>query len=283
MTASVLQSAVQDTVPASGNTSATSTSKALPGNTTAGSSLLVFFTYSSGSTLTVTVSDDRNAGNWTLFSQQVDTGAQTVVGMAYRDGVVGGSIPTVTVSTGASSVPYRALKFYEIGGTSGFDKGASNFQTAPTTAPDAVLTPATATLAGQPALAVCAGMNTLNIFTPNSGTGFTNDGTAFQWEFSVPFCRFETKYLTATTGIAATFTATNNDPHASFIAVFREAAGGSLLDVDGGTDTPAVTDSCLRTTSFGRVLSDIVTSISDTVATSGLPKDVVAGKYQFLS
>jgi len=131
---------------------------------------------------------------------------------------------TIT-ATYAASVDERIIDVKEIGGVAAtpLDQHTGQLQATPTTGTDATTSGATATLTKQPALVSGFTLST-QYGTPTSdaaGTGFTSDQN--QTLTGIAFVA-ESKRVTATTGVAATFTSAANFAHISLVAVFDEAA-----------------------------------------------------------
>lgn len=190
----------------------------------AGSSLHLPITCSTGFTINTVVSSpaltwtQRNAiddGNQALF----DFTADNVTAVAHAI--------TITFSGSAS---YRGAFAKEILGTSGYDAAASAAHAAaitasPGTGADGITTGNTSALSAQPALISAACTPT----TTAAGTGFTLDGTG--WAFAGDTGASESKRVTATTALAATFTAPIDTPFLAVASVFLESVGGSAKEL----------------------------------------------------
>ena len=167
----------------------------------AGSSLAVAFTYSAGAQQTVSIADSLGQ-TWTVVQHRYDSTANaTGLVLAKFDGTVVGT-PTITVTYG-SSVTYRSGVAREISGTSGLVTSAINLQAGSVPATDGVTS--TAQTIATSGLMIAVAMNDGDARIANAGTGFTDDGTHFIWEFTPGFARFEHKSVTAGS-VAGTFT-----------------------------------------------------------------------------
>ena len=187
----------------------------------AGSSLHLPITCSTGFTINTVVSSpaltwtQRNAvndSNQALF----DWTADNVTAVAH----------TITI-TFSGSASYRGAFAKEILATSGYDAAASAAHAAaitasPGTGADGITTGNTSALSAQPALISAATTPTPTVALAAAGTGFTLDGVG--WAFSGDIGTSESKRVTATTALAATFTAPINTPFLAVASVFLEGA-----------------------------------------------------------
>lgn len=216
-----------------GNVGATTITATFASALTSGSSLYCVFAYSNTATVTVTVSDPTN-GSWTTLGQVVDSGDATIIGHAVFDGSTATTAVTVTV-TFASAQTYRSCRIFEIGPTAGLDQHAEpTAQVSPGTGTD-VITTGNMTPTSQPGLLVANCDNGSNIHTPAVGTGMSDDGTHFIWEFVVPFERAEHAGYSSLSAIAGTFTSSAGGGTDTYLTV------GALFKPSGAA--PAVTPS----------------------------------------
>lgn len=226
MTVSVLQLNAENS-----NLGTSSTTIADTTTYTAGSYLHVLV----GSTHGVTVSSVASNRGETFVSkgQVVDTtDTKQATHFVSTTPAVGGS--TVITATYSGSIDRRFIVIAEIGGAAGgydstADANAEQLQATPTTGTDATTSTNTPTLTSQPALIVGICWNGSADATPAAGTGFTSAGTRVTYGGAVSaVVRVESKRVTATTALAATFTAGANKPHGTFAAVFLENAAASF-------------------------------------------------------
>lgn len=165
---------------------------------------------------------------WTALENISDAGMGVRITHFVSDALVGGST-TITANYSGGSATFRAIAVKEIGGSAqGYDDvagaHAGQFQNAPGLGSDLVTTGNTPTLSTQPALISgwSIGQAGTSDVAPSEGTGFTNNGVS--WNFGSPsiYLIGESKRVTATTGLAATFTAVVNSKFISVAAVFLE-------------------------------------------------------------
>ncbi len=140
--------------------------------------------------------------------------------------------------TFASSAEYRGIYVKAIADSSGYDKVAGQLQASPTTGTGATTSGNTAALASQPALVSGFCMSTADGTTTavDTAAGFAADDTGTWWQFGfgANFAQSESKRVTATTAVAATFTASANSARLSHVVTWTEnGAGGG-----GGTQPP---------------------------------------------
>jgi len=207
---------------------------------TAGSSLHIAVTHGDSATVSMAATPLTVSGGSITFSAALDSindaGNNQVLAHYKADGVAAG---TYTITANFTAVCfYRGIKIKEIGGTSGYDATASahagQLQTAPTTGANATTSGNTPALTSQPALisGFCAA--TANSATTAVGTGFTSDQTsAWQFGTGINMSASESKRLTATSAVAATFTASTNDNRITVAAVFLESVVTAAADPVG--------------------------------------------------
>lgn len=131
--------------------------------------------------------------------------------------------------TFGSAVDYPAIYVVPVSGivtSLPNDMSAFQAQATPTTGTDAVSSGATATLSSQPQLVFGFSLETANNTGPAVGTGNTNIGVGWTFGGGTNACRAQHRRVTATTAVAATFTAVSNSNHMTGVATFIEAGGG---------------------------------------------------------
>jgi hypothetical protein len=214
---------VQDATGGDPN-AATTVAATFGSNVTAGNLIHVFTLYrDAGEGQGHSVSD--SLGNtYTLIATVTRT--NRIMSHYYAANISGGAC--VVTLTNPNSNQFRSLAVVEISGldtTSPLDVFNSNVQETPTTGTDAVVSgSATATAAGYLS---AAGIQVADIgggVPPNSGTGFTDDGTALP-PVALNVGRLEHMNVTAGSR-QATFTATLNTAHTAIMAIFKDAGGG---------------------------------------------------------
>lgn len=177
---------------------------------------------------TETVTDDKNAGNYTARGNSVVDGN----GQRFTtwDMVATGSGTTRITAALSVATVYKAIACIKISGASAFDVAANqNDQATPTTAANAV-TSLGATNTAQPA-GVFSFSVTTNTTPPAIGSGMTDLGTG--WFTSQGFgARAAWKRVTSTGSQTSTFTAAANVQHQTSVSIYDEAGGG------GGTSPP---------------------------------------------
>lgn len=206
---------------------------------TSGSSLHLFGTADSAAT-SISSADSLNGTHGAALDSLVDPSGPTRVSHFKFDGSAAGA-STVTITPNTSQ-PFCGILIREIGGTSGYDGvHPSNFQgTAPGTATDAV-TSGTGTPSVQPGLisALSGSFNATTAVEPaTAGTGMSMGIRAWTFGGAFPTAAMsESKRYTATTAIAATFTATQTgDLFITLAAFFKEASGGAVAPQYFGED-----------------------------------------------
>ena len=198
----------------------------------AGSYLHCAWTWDTGGDPNISSVDSSPALTWTKLDTIFDT-VHTQKLEHWVSSVT--SAGSITVSAHwASTVTFRGSALTEIIGSSGYDSAAAahngQWQALPTTGTDSTSSLATPTLTSQPALisGFCS-KSSGAVSNPAAGTGFTDGGA--MWQAAANGGRAESKRVTATTGVAATYTAGLNNDHLTAVAVFLEAAGGSTSPI----------------------------------------------------
>lgn len=225
MTAAVQQERATDTA-----SSVSSLALAFVSNVLSGSAVHAIGT--SANTATHTCADNVNGTYGAALDSVNDTNnSQRMTHFKFNNAASGATTVTLTNSVGAVFV---GIWIKEISGvtTTAFDKSNAQLQGNPGTAADGVSSLATATLTTQPALVSGLSFNDFSNAAPAVGTGFTDGGTGWTFGGGSAGARSESKRVTATTGVAATFTASADVAHMSCVAVFTEtAAGGATRPV----------------------------------------------------
>lgn len=215
------------------------TSIALAVTCSAGDCLHIAVTHGASDTVSMAATPLTNTGSAITFSSALDniddtTNHQRIV--HYYANNVPAQTTTITASF-TGSATYRGIKIKRITGSSGYDSVASaahagQIQVTPTTSTDAVSSGNTSALSAQPALISGFSIATAVARTTAVGTGFTNDQTtAWQFGSGINMSASESKRVTSTSALAATFTAASNDSQSTVAAVFLETsvAGPTLL------------------------------------------------------
>lgn len=227
MTISILQSATNSAQFADG--SHASVSVTLPG-VTSGSSIAVFITCDWGATASC-----ADPAAYTQRQLLTDNDNQQRTYLFTLDGASAGS----HAITAAFSPPTKwdAIQAFEIGGTAGYYDSASQLQPAPGFATDAISSTSITPISSG-SLLLGFSQNVGGVPTPSAGTGFTDlgdDGTI----------RARAEYLVqgSPSSQPATFTATANLSHVSFVAAFGPIVTGQFArpssDVSAGIWTPS--------------------------------------------
>lgn len=177
--------------------------------------------YFAGAT-TITVSDGTNTFAEIPAGSPINDGSSRLATHA-RYYASGGTF-TFTATYGAS-VPYRSIVVVEVTGRDSAAliaaQCAGQVQPTPGTGTDAVST-GNATPQSASSEIIAYSMSDTGIAAPAVGTGFTNVGTFLNFG-GVDLARVERRTLASTSPIAATFTATANNPHFSSQIIFSEA------------------------------------------------------------
>lgn len=225
----------------SGGSSTTVASGASDSNVTAGNALFWIVAYSAASARTITMAGNSNT--YTEVGNFRDTTTQIGIIWGYAENVNGGS--TELTATFSAAVSSRSIMFAEYSGLRtdgtiyGTDEDAQGNQATPGTGTDGITT-GNITPGEQPGVLIGFGFNVIAGNTPNSGTSFTDRGGVWTFGGANNFARLEDRRITATSPVAATLTATNNQRHLSAAIFLREvAAGGAVVTV---TDDVLVVD-----------------------------------------
>lgn len=228
MTTSILQIVTGD----SGSFGSSTLTQIRTITTSAGSFLHIGITHDTVSSQTVSSVVSVPALTWTARSVVNDaTNVQAIAD--YTSDTTAATAYTITTTLSAAATVF-GTSVKEIGGSSGYDatanaKAGQNQQT-PGTGTDAVTTGNTPALTAQPSLISGFAMDTSGTGTPTNGTGFTSDGTG--WGFgATALMRAESKRVTSTAALAATFTAGSNVAHSSMATVFTETGAGAVSNI----------------------------------------------------
>lgn len=226
----------------SGGSSSTVASGASDSPITAGNALFWAVAYSAASARTITI-----AGNSNTY---VEVGnfrdATTQIGLiwGYAENVNSGS--TELTATFSAAVSSRSIMFAEYSGLRtdgtiyGTDEDAQGNQATPGTGTDAVTT-GSITPGEQPAVLIGFAFNVQAGNTPSAGSSFSDRGGVWVFGGANNFARLEDRRLTATTAVAATFTATSNQRHLTAAVVLRETVSASE-PIELTDDIPLVVD-----------------------------------------
>lgn len=139
---------------------------------------------------------------------------------------------TVTITLSALSTA-RSCAGNIIADTSGYlgspNHHAEQVQATPTLTADAVTSGNSGTISQAGALISAHSFNSAGITAPTAGTGFTSLGGSIQLGSGTNFATSESKHLSVTTAVAATFTATSNNGHATLMAIFGDIIAGNTF------------------------------------------------------
>lgn len=189
-----------------------------------GSTLVALYTNDTSASSTASAADNLNAGSYTPVETVNDTGNGQKTGMFYMPNSVSGNVAlTVTWSAGEFT---KGIWLGEIRGavkdSSVLAGHNSQLQNTPGTSTDG-LTSNTATPSGQPALVFGFSFHEVG-GAPSAGTGFSTGIVAWNsGQFSGLGARSESKRITSTSAVAATFTAGANNSHVTLMGIFLEA------------------------------------------------------------
>lgn len=226
MTISVLQERMSDATAG-----ATTIVLAFSGAVTVGSVLHVVATGDSAQTIS-TCSDSVNGSYGAALDTVVDTADNQRMAHFYFKNT-GAGTPSVTVTFSASCAN-RTICIREIGGadtTASVLAHTGQFEVAGVSGTDAITT-GTATNASQPALISGVAMNGAGTQSPAAGTGFTSVANGLGWQLGtgINLGRAESKRITTTTAVAATWTNASGSPYIQVMAIFAEAGAGGSID-----------------------------------------------------
>jgi hypothetical protein len=189
----------------------------------AGDSMEVLITCNNAQTITTPTSSPSET--WTLLVALNDGAAGQRTELWVANNVTGGS--TVITETYSAAITWRAMSGKVISGTSGYDSAAAakaGQVINAGTGTDATTSGNTPALTSQPALISGWCFEATGASLPAAGTGFTNDGTGIGWG-GTHTMRSESKILTSTSAVAATFTAGAANNQSVFAAVYLETGG----------------------------------------------------------
>ena len=208
-----------------------------------GSYMHIFITYDNSSSSAITSVTDTQGLSWTNTQAILDTADSQKYAEYVSTTTTSSTSITITVNLDIQAV-FNGIAVKEIGGASGWDSPngkAGQYQAAPTTTTDATTSTNTGTLSTQPALVSGFCANSGNAAVPAAGTGFTSNGTGMAIAGAAT-CRGESKRVTATTAVAATFTAAANTAHVTTAVIFKESGGGGggQITAIGGTNTSSI-------------------------------------------
>lgn len=200
----------------------TGTTEAVSLHVTAGSTLAVFVTWGYTTTAeTTTCADNVNAGNYTAAGTLDDTTGSQASAAFYLKRTAGGRI-TVTATFG-SAKKWRSIWVVELAGVKNYaliDGNAAQLQVNPGTGADAVTT---GTSGQSPtyadSLLLAWSMNVDTVSAPSVGTGFYSKHE----DTTVVMARIESKVLSASGAVAATFKAPVDGTYMSMSMVFDAA------------------------------------------------------------
>lgn len=212
--------------------SASSTTYALTfGPVLATSSLSLLLCYSAGSQQNPTLIADTSLNSgWSSKQHRYDSsGNATGLILLSVDNVAAAAVSNTVTVTFPTSVTYRSAVGFEISGTGGYLDSAINLQAGSVTGTDAITS--TAKTIGAAGILLAVGFNDGDTLIPTAGTGFTDDGTHFIWEFS-GFARFQHKAVTAGS-VAGTFTQSGTNGNNSYLT-------GMMAFSDAGAAQPQV-------------------------------------------
>lgn len=229
-----MAAAIRQQVFVDGAGNATTIAATFGSSVLAGSTIVVYVSCTGAATdPTYTVADGVNAGNYpapidnVLASADLDRVRCTVL----QNSAAGVTTVTVTFS---ASIDFRSICIVEVTGLQAASLGqhTAALQTAPTTGANATTSGTSGTLTSQPNIILGFSFNTGGTGTPAVGTGYTAaSGTSTGWGFGgTALARLEFKNTSATTAVAATFTAAGNTGHVTFVLALLEtpAAAGQV-------------------------------------------------------
>lgn len=201
--------------------------------TLTGNAIIGAATNDTGVAASVTAGDPTNgAASYTILDDVTDTGdGQRMITFIKTGSTASGSV-NVTFTWSAAAVFKAGLVIDCTGVPGALDQHVSAYQPTPSLTTDLMSSGATPTLNTQPALLVGIGFNAAAGGVPGQGsTGWSAPvtGVATFWSFGGPLTlRVEWKRLTATTGVAAVFTASSNTGSITAAIVIDETAIAGL-------------------------------------------------------
>lgn len=191
---------------------------------------------------TITGITDSSGNTWAQVQAVTNGALQVAEWRAYDAAASAGTLTaTITFDAGTATVGAAIRELGGVARAAAVDKYTGQAQATPGTSANAVTSGATATLSRQPGLVLGTSTRTDGTTAPTAGTGngFASDGTGNAFYDSYAF-RCESKRVTSTTGIAATFTANGaGDSFITLVSVWDElvtaiAAGLSQVSNQGG-------------------------------------------------
>lgn len=188
----------------------------------AGDTLIVFASCPTGST--ASVSDSVN-GAWTSATTlHISDGGvnEEVFAFVLPNSLAG--TPTVTVTFSPANT-FISMAIADAGGVRSvsLDQIVGNQQSSPGTGTDAVTSGMTGPLSQSNALVIGFSFDVSLATTPAVGTGYSNQGTGWGFGVGSDSARMESKNVSTTAAVAATFTtATGTDHHVTFCIVLLD-------------------------------------------------------------
>lgn len=223
-------------------TSSSGTSQTLSVTYTAGQRAMIYLSYGTDAAVTVTISDGTNT--YALVKKVTDS-SNTETGIVYEVLNCSGGTFTITVTL-STAQPYRNIvctTYTSLDNTAANANNGTN-NIAPGSGAGGVSS-GTATPGSQPAIVFGYAMDTSGTessLSADTGAGFTSRGTMANTETAIGVkTRIEDRRVTATTAVAATFTAgSGGGRFFSFVVIVPESGGG------GGGGTPLFRHSLLN-------------------------------------
>lgn len=218
MAASVRQSKFADSGSGGGATTIAATFD-IP--VLAGSTIVAYTTNDTGVAGTASVADNVNGAYPAALQTLNDAGnASRLQVFVFENAAAGATTVTVTWT---GSVGARGIHIREVIGVpaASVDQSAGQNQATPGLGADAVTSGATPTLATTSSIALGMCSNSSGTNTPDVGAGFTSDGDVWSFFGSPHIGRPESRLVTGTTGVAATYTARANDAHQTIVVVLK--------------------------------------------------------------
>lgn len=191
---------------------------------TAGNWILAFGSVPTGGGVSVAFSDTLST-NYSTVIASIKNGTTFI----QIDAVIGkltasGTNAVTYTAVGDDRISVMALEISGLHATTPYtatDRSGFNYQSAPTTSTDAVTSGNTPTLSSGNGILIGLGFDAqsgLGTY-PSAGTGFTDHGTG--WSGSAQNYRLESKAISSTSAVAATFTAASNVGHHA-IAIYLQ-------------------------------------------------------------
>jgi hypothetical protein len=211
---------------AEGTPGSTTIAATFDSNPLAGSTILALVTNlddAGANQPTVTVADGVNGSYPAAIDNIRDTANNQRTRMFCKQNVSAGA--TTVTATYSASISFRGIVIIEVAGVAvaSQDQHTAQMQLTPGTGTDATTSGNTGTLGGVPNIVVGVTWNSGGSpGTPATGTGYTSAGTGWQYGGGNDLTRVESKLTSATTAVAATFTANGNTAHQTFVVVLLE-------------------------------------------------------------